>query len=338
MNEQTLERLLREIPSLRVVLLGDACVDVYWDADMRLSELSRETPQFPMPVVRERYSPGAGANVAANLAALGVRDLRFAGFTGKDWRGQILRELFAERGIPDRYLAASEEAVTPAYCKPILHGVSDVAYEAPRLDFVNREPASPALEDAVLERLEEALRDADLLVVCDQFRNGCVSRRAMKRLPEISRRIPVLVDSRDRLDEYRGVIVKPNELEAARTLGLPPLDASDLPAVRKAAAALEARNGSPALITLGANGAVWCENGECVHVPAYRVEPPIDFVGAGDSFFAGFSVAHALGVPPEDRLSFACLVPAVTIRKLGTTGTATPEELRGEFRRQSLSR
>ena len=107
------------------------------------------------------------------------------------------------------------------------------------------------------------------------------------------------------------------------------------PVVERAAAALSARNQSPALVTLGENGAVWCEGGVCTHVPAYRVEPPIDFVGAGDAFLAGFSLAHALQIPPADRLAFACLVPAVTIQKLGTTGTASPAELRRELARQT---
>ena len=335
MDMQTLEQILAAIPSLRVAVLGDACVDVYWDADMTRSELSRETPQFPYPIVAERYSMGAGANVAANLADLGARDLRFVGFTGQDWRGQILRGLFAERGVSDRYLVRTDEAVTPAYCKPILHGVSDVTYEAPRLDFVNRAPIYAAVEDALLDALDAAVSGADVLIVCDQFPFGCVTPRVRKRLTSAARRLPVLVDSRDRLNEYRGVIVKPNELETARALGIPPLDASDLGAVERAAAALSARNQSPALVTLGENGAVWCEGGVCTHVPAYRVAPPIDFVGAGDAFLAGFSLAHALQVPPADRLAFACLVPAVTIQKLGTTGTASPAELRRELARQT---
>lgn len=334
MNKQTLDRILAEIPRLQIALLGDACVDAYWDADMTQSELSRETPQFPYPVVAERYSLGAGANVGANLAALGA-NVRFVGFTGRDWRGQTLRGLFAEQGISDSYLVLSDENVTPAYCKPILHGISDVTYEAPRLDFVNRKPISAGLEDRLLRSLDAAVQGADTLIVCDQFRFGCVTPRIRERLEALGQNLPVLVDSRDRLNEFRGFIVKPNEVEAARALGIPAFSASDRDSVQKAAVALEQRNGRPVLLTLGGNGAVWCENGICVHVPAYRVQPPIDFVGAGDSFLAGFSCAHALRIPPADRLSFACLVSAVTIQKLGVTGTASPEELRRELARQT---
>ena len=54
----------------RIGVIGDFCLDVYWHADMTKSELSRETPHFPLPIVQERLSPGGAGNVVANLLAL----------------------------------------------------------------------------------------------------------------------------------------------------------------------------------------------------------------------------------------------------------------------------
>ena len=51
----------------RIGVIGDFCLDVYWHADMTRSELSRETPHFPLPIVQERLSPGGAGNVVANL-------------------------------------------------------------------------------------------------------------------------------------------------------------------------------------------------------------------------------------------------------------------------------
>ena len=48
---------------LRVGVVGDFTLDGYWFADMTRSALSRETPLFPRPVVREHYSCGGAANV-----------------------------------------------------------------------------------------------------------------------------------------------------------------------------------------------------------------------------------------------------------------------------------
>ena len=38
MNLATLNAILEKIPSLRVTLIGDGCVDIYWHADMTKSE------------------------------------------------------------------------------------------------------------------------------------------------------------------------------------------------------------------------------------------------------------------------------------------------------------
>ena len=57
---------------------------------MALSELSREMPHFPLSVVEERMSGGAGANTATNFAALGVASVKMISVIGKDWRGQQL--------------------------------------------------------------------------------------------------------------------------------------------------------------------------------------------------------------------------------------------------------
>ena len=65
MNRERFVSILENISNARVGLLGDFCVDIYWHADMTKSELSRETPHYPLPVVRERVYPGAGGNDVA---------------------------------------------------------------------------------------------------------------------------------------------------------------------------------------------------------------------------------------------------------------------------------
>ena len=330
MTKDGLEQILESLPSRKIALMGDGCVDIYWEADMRLSELSREAPHYPLPIVEERFSLGAGANVAANLAALGVSDIRFVGCTGEDWRGALFRSLFEQIRIPADYLVSSPERVTPAYCKPIRRGISDVKYEDPRLDFNNRSPLSGEIEQRLLTSLEKACQGADILIVCDQLQNGCITPKILERLAELGSAMPVIADSRDRIGAFQNAVVKPNELGASRFVALAPA-AGTPPARRGAALALEKRCGRPALITLGDRGAIWAEGGETFLVPAYPAPPPIDFVGAGDAFLAGFAAVYGLGLPPETALSFANLVPAVTIRKTGMTGTASPDELREAF-------
>jgi sugar/nucleoside kinase (ribokinase family) len=63
-------------------------------------------------------------------------------------------------------------------------------------------------------------------------------------------------------------------------------------------------------------------------VPAYPVRGPIDPVGAGDSASAGILCALAAGAGLEAAAAFGNLTASITVQQIGTTGTATPEQVR----------
>ena len=324
LTRAALEDILRGMDNARVALIGDLCLDMYWEADMRLSELSRETPHHPLPIVKERFSPGGAGNTACNIAALKPKRLSVVGIAGDDWRGDLLMRALRERGVNDEFIIREPGRVTNAYIKPLRRGISDVVYEDPRLDFEAREPLPAECEDRILAALREAAREADVVCVCDQLRFGCVTprvREAVSRLGEAGR--IVIVDSRDRAADYHHVIVKPNEVEAARAFG----GGTDIHSLAATALAVHEKNQRPALVTLGEKGCFVADAGEVVHVPACSVEPPIDFCGAGDTFLAGFAMALAAGAPPVRAAQVATLCAAVTIKKIGVTGTACREEI-----------
>ncbi len=87
------------IKSLNIAVLGDFALDAYWFVDMAKAELSRETSIFNRPVVKESYSMGGSANVAWNLADLGVKQVSAFSALGNDWRGRLLKELMMKAGI-----------------------------------------------------------------------------------------------------------------------------------------------------------------------------------------------------------------------------------------------
>ena len=322
--------ILEGISRARIGLIGDLCLDMYMDVDMRLSELSREVPNYTLPVVGERVSPGGAGNVAANLAALKPKALRVLGVLGQDWRGGLLKEALKARGVPTDGLIVSPRATTNAYIKPVRRGYSDLLYESPRLDYENREALSDGDEAALMEALERAAQEVDVLCVCDQLKNGCVTGRIRRRVCELARDgLRVIVDSRDRIGEYRDVIVKPNEMEAMRALNLN--GAVTPERMAQAALALSERSGRPALITLGENGCLAAEDGRVAHIPARRVSGPTDICGAGDSFLAALACALGGGADIRAAAALGNLGASVTIAKLGETGTASRAELMRAF-------
>ena len=325
-TRERLEQLLACVKNARIGLIGDFCLDLYWLADMRLSELSRETPHHPLPVVEERYAPGGAGNAACNIAALKPGRLSVCGLVGNDWRGTLLLNALRERGVDTGYVVAEPSVVTNAYIKPLRSGISDVIYEDPRLDFENRAPINDTCENRLLEALEEMAHKVDVICVSDQLRYGCITPRIRARLCEWGRAgKTVIVDSRDRAAEYDHVTLKPNEVEASRAFG----DGSEqtLDALAALAERISLQNGRVTLMTLGARGCFVAEGSSVIRCPACRVEPPIDFCGAGDTFLAGYATLLAAGAAPLEAAQTATLCSAVTIRKIGMTGTATKEEV-----------
>ena len=321
-----LNELLEDIQKVHIGILGDFCVDIYWLADMTQSELSKETPHFPLPIMEERVAPGAAGNVAANLAALRPASLHCLGIKGDDWRGMLLEEALSQKGI-DASLIVCPERWTSAYCKPLRKGISDVIYEDPRLDFVSPNPPSKETEEQILLLLEHLSSSMDVLAVADQFENGIVTPAVRDKLSSLAQDgLKIIADSRYHIAEYRNVILKPNESECQAACG----KNSSLSAEENARE-LASKCYATVIETLGSQGAIITDGSYLRNIPAVTIDGPLDICGAGDSFLSAFALAVGTGCNLLRCAEFASLASAVTIQKIGETGTATAEEIRALF-------
>lgn len=327
-DRRRLEEWLLRMASTRVAVVGDGCLDVYWLADMRLSELSRETPHFPLPVSEERMSLGAGSNVAVNASRLSS-SVAMATVIGEDWRGREWRGLLHALGLSDEFAISASAWITPAYCKPLRGGWSDVRYEDPRIDFANR----LTLPDHLAARLEDCVRalaaDVDVMIVSDQFACGVMAPGvidAVNRSAMNGGRC--FVDSRYRLGQFRNAVLKPNRLELLQAM-LPEriLEDVDSAALRAAAVRLGRETNSSVCVTLGEDGSLWAEQEDVHSYPAAVVRPPLDIVGAGDAFLAALAVASGAGANRDDAVYIATLAAGVAVGKTGATGSASAQEI-----------
>ncbi|HJT78636.1 MAG TPA: PfkB family carbohydrate kinase, partial [Gemmataceae bacterium] len=189
-------------------------------------------------------------------------------------------------------------------------------------------------EERVLLTLEDAWPRLDALVVLDQVSEpecGVVTSGVRARLAEMGAAEPeklILADSRERIGLFRSVWSKPNQAECVAAVG-----GGD---VRACAAELARRTGRPVFCTRGEEGILVTDprpgRQRQVRVPAYPVTGPVDIVGAGDSTSAGIACAVAAGASLEEAAAFGNLVASITVRQLGTTGTASPEQVRQRWR------
>jgi rfaE bifunctional protein kinase chain/domain len=332
MNRNQLEELLDRIPSLRIAVVGDFFLDKYLVLDPALAEVSIETGLEARQVVGIRCSPGAAGTVTNNLSALGVRSLFAIGMTGDDGEGYDLRKGLIVRGVSTEHLLAVSDRFTPTYTKPMLI-TGDGERELERIDIKNRRPTPPQVEDQIIAAVEQLVfnHGLDAILMADQVQErncGVVTDRVREEVQIMADRAGLLAmaDSRVRIAEFRNVIVKPNRTEAAAAMNIGGGE-PDMETTRHIGRLLAERNNRPVFVTMGGDGIMACTAHDAVHVPALPVRGEIDIVGAGDSVFAGIACALALGAPPADAAYLGNLCASVTIHKLGTTGTASPEEI-----------
>lgn len=329
LKKEEVREITAKIKDCKIGIIGDFCVDIYWHADMTLSELSRETPHYPLPVTQEKTSMGAGGNVAANLAALCPERIYALFLIGDDWRGMLLRDLVAKSGISDEYVIKTDGRFTNAYCKPMRHGISSVVYEDPRLDFENRVPIDSQTEDKVIENLKELAKHIDVLCVADQFRYGIVTDRVREEIKALAKNgLTVICDSRYNIGKYTHCILKPNEVECWRAVysddGF--INAKEEQFL-EAAKVLAVKNNARVFCTLGDKGSFVTDGKDGKRIGAKKLSGELDICGAGDTSLSAFSLAVTAGAPLEKAAAFAGLASSVTVKKIGMTGTATAKEI-----------
>ena len=99
--------------------------------------------------------------------------------------------------------------------------------------------------------------------------------------------------------------------------------------IRAAAAELAGRNGRPVFVTLAERGIVGAlPDGQTDHIPSLPLRGEIDIVGAGDSVTANLTAALAAGASLREAIELANAAASIVIHQLGTTGTASVEQLR----------
>ena len=107
----------------------------------------------------------------------------------------------------------------------------------------------------------------------------------------------------------------PNESEAEALTGLPVTTPDEALAAAKA---LIAAGAGAAVITLGAQGALFHDGVQTVHVPVFKVGPVVETTGAGDAFNGGFASALARGLSPVEAVRFGSATAGISVTRPGT--------------------
>jgi rfaE bifunctional protein kinase chain/domain len=316
--------LLEAMQKRRVVVVGDAMLDIYL-----MGDVERISPEAPVPVVHvndRRYALGGAANVAANVAAIGA-EVTLVATIGDDRRGEQLRAELATAGIRDDGVVVLPARPTTSKTRVVARGQQLVRIDEEEDRYLQGE----ALHE-LLHRMQRAMRNADA-VLLEDYNKGVLLPEVIRAALETAakRGVPSVVDPKYRnFFEYRGATVfKPNrrELEAALGAAVDVEHSDTLPAV------MERLDVDNLLMTLGAQGmALLDHDGNITRLPTQAREV-FDVSGAGDTVTAWVGTALAAGANIREAAELGNYAAGIEVGKAGVA-VVTREEVLGLYERK----
>lgn len=320
MNYQRARQIVSKFSDLRIVALGDLMLDEFiW------GEVRRISPEAPVPVVeikRETWHPGGAGNVVSNLLELGARAVP-VGVVGDDEAAKMLRDRFAERKAGIEGIITDSSRPTTRKTRVVAHSQQMV-----RADREDRSPVSNAIEARVIAAFNQALSDADAVIVSD-YDKGLLTPRVLRAVIESaqSRGRIICLDPKIRnFAHYREVdVITPNQSEAERATGVEITDESSLvAAARRIRDLIACRN---VLITRGERGMSMLDaGGEVMSIPTVAREV-YDVTGAGDTVIAALTLALASAANLNEAAIIANHAAGVVVGKVGTAAISRDELL-----------
>jgi len=309
------------------LIIGDVMLDRYL-----IGDVSRISPEAPAPVVllkNQHDRAGGAANVAANLALLGIKT-HIIGCVGNDGEATILIDLIAKTGIDHSGVMHSNQRPTIAKTRIIARQQHVV-----RVDRETLEKLSAAELDEVSRRVEALLPELDGLIIED-YGKGFVTQELAERVLGLAAAAGKLVtvdpSPRNPLNWRGASLVKPNRLEAFAAAGVqdprspgPPLEDERLLEVGRRL--LEQWQVGKVLITLGEQGMMLFQQGLAPHHIPTRAREVYDVSGAGDTAIAFLTLALAAGLSAEDAADLANHASGIVVGKLGTARVTRDELL-----------
>lgn len=262
---------------------------------------------------------GKGANQAVACAKLGG-NTTFIAKVGNDVFGAQTVDMLNLLGIDTSYISVSE--VEPS-------GVALINVDSSGENSISvASGANGELSASDIDAADAAMREAGIVIMQLESPIETVTYAARKAkeygatvvlnpAPAPAEALPA--------ELLRNVdILIPNTTEAEVISGIAITDeASELAAINK----IHSMGVSTVIVTLGSEGALMCESGECVKIPSFKVKA-VDTTAAGDTFCGAVCVALSEGQDKVSAVRFASRAASITVTRMGAQQSIpTREEL-----------
>jgi len=301
-----------DFSSTRVVVAGDVMLDRYL-----FGSTGRISPEAPVPVVHVHETdnrPGGAANVAVNLASLGV-STSVVGVVGNDAAADSLEAIMSEHGIACNFARAGDR---PTITK------TRVQSRGQQLIRLDEENVADMPGDAMASTLRSVLEGAGAVVLSDYGKGALADVSVMIALCREAG-VPVLVDPKGTdFHKYRGAsLLTPNQSEFEAVAGR---CASDQELVDRARTMMDDLDLDALLVTRSEKGMLLVEAGARPLFLSTQAREVYDVTGAGDTVIATLAGALASGQDLASSAALANIAAGLVVRKIGVA-TVTPGEI-----------
>ncbi|HEX5538149.1 MAG TPA: D-glycero-beta-D-manno-heptose-7-phosphate kinase, partial [Methylophilaceae bacterium] len=306
-----------------VLVVGDLMLDRYL-----IGDVERISPEAPVPVIlvkQQKERAGGAANVAANLAQLGI-PTRIAGCIGNDGEGHALLRIIDDMHIGRAGVLQSEHRPTTTKTR-MMGGHQQML----RLDQESHVPFNEAESQQLEALVMQQLAEQPALVIFSDYAKGVLNGALCSAFIRQAREqnIPVLVDPKGHdYSKYRGATaLTPNKRETAEACRV---DVSNNTALMQAAAILRKSLGLEFFaVTRGEEGISVIDANSMLHIPA-TAKQVFDVSGAGDTVIATLAAGLIHGLSPHEAFQLANIAAGVVVGKVGTV-PITREDLLHEL-------
>lgn len=296
-----------------MVVVGDVMLDRYL-----LGGTGRISPEAPVPVVHVQETddrPGGAANVAVNLARLGV-NTTLLGVVGQDDEAKALESALLERSIDCHFTTSTD---WPTITK------TRVQSRGQQLIRLDREASIGPESSQLTQLLKAHLRNTHAVILSD-YGKGSLGDVAAMIAACRDAGVPVFVDPKGaEFAKYRGAtLLTPNQGEFEAVAGMSETDEG---LVGCAAALILDLDLAALLVTRSEKGMLLLEDGGDPEFLSTRAREVFDVTGAGDTVIAVLAAALASGESLKSAAQLANLAAGLVVGKIGAA-SVTPSELR----------
>ena len=309
------------MPDKKILVIGDVMLDIY-----HFGEVNRISPEAPVPVFletgRTRYVPGGAANVAVNIAVIGV-PVDLCSVTGNDREAEQLISLLAEQRVGTDMVHKQEGRQT----------TSKLRFIGPNHQQILRADTED-IEEIPYQRIEDLVKKVCVnieqygLFLLSDYKKGFLTEKTTQAFIAManSHHIPVLVDVKDQnFQKYRNAtLLKPNKKELSDLTGMSTATGEET----VAAAEYLCRMASCqyVLTTLGAEGMLLIERGKLVKRVNSVAREVYDVTGAGDTSIAYLAASLMQGKDILEAMEISNYAAGLQVSKMGTS-IVRPEEV-----------